>query len=225
MSYALIDNASLTAIQRVMGQVVVKNPDTVSGDLVALENVIQAILFYDDLICIDNYKEEHNEARKTTFEFLNFISPKDYPEFEKIEKKAKYQAKSIRPEIRSGKFVDQDFGELLDKLKMNMVCTWDLRSSVYYLTMKMLGQPNTPEFQKYSELSAAIFNELSDAGDTFGHWSEDASIIGSDGRLYLKEEMQKVAEAKNRGFGGTTRALDMFIASLNWLAYKKYITV
>ncbi len=52
MSYALIDNASLTAVQRVMGQVVVKNPDTVNGDLVALENLIQAILFYDELICI-----------------------------------------------------------------------------------------------------------------------------------------------------------------------------
>jgi len=214
MSYALIDNASLTAVQRVMGQVVVKNRDTINGDLVALENFIQAILFYDDLICIDNYKEKHKEARKVAFKFVNFISPNDFRELEQIEKKAKFEAQSIHPEIRGGEFVDPDFREFLERLKMNMVCTWDIRSSVYYLTMKMLGQPNTPEFQKYSELSAAIFNELSDVGDTFGYWSKDVSLIGSDSILYTREKMQK------RGFGGTTRALDMFVASLNWLAYK-----
>ena len=51
MSYALIDNASLTAVQRVLGQITIKNPDTVSGDLTAMENLIQAILLYDDLVC------------------------------------------------------------------------------------------------------------------------------------------------------------------------------
>jgi len=32
--------------------------------------------------------------------------------------------------------------------------------------------------------------------------------------------MEAAAKARNRGFGGTTKALDMFIASLNWLAFK-----
>ncbi|SHE19178.1 hypothetical protein BPUTEOMOX_1220 [methanotrophic endosymbiont of Bathymodiolus puteoserpentis (Logatchev)] len=31
-----------------MGQIIVKTPDTINGDLVALENLVQAILFYDD---------------------------------------------------------------------------------------------------------------------------------------------------------------------------------
>lgn len=34
MTYALIDNASLTAVQRVLGQIEIKNPDTINGDLV-----------------------------------------------------------------------------------------------------------------------------------------------------------------------------------------------
>jgi hypothetical protein len=54
--YALIDNATLTAVQRVSGQIRVKNSDTVNGDLVALENLVQAILFYDELVCVDNYR-------------------------------------------------------------------------------------------------------------------------------------------------------------------------
>ena len=40
MSYALIDNASLTAVERFLGDITVKNPDTINGDLVAVENCI-----------------------------------------------------------------------------------------------------------------------------------------------------------------------------------------
>ncbi|MGE4448005.1 MAG: hypothetical protein AB7E15_06840 [Azospira sp.] len=219
MSYALIDNASLTAVQRVLGQVIVKNPDTVNGDLVAFENFVQAILFYDELICIDNYKAEHKTERAKIFEYIRFLSPHDFG-LHDLETKAKSEAASVRPEIRGGEFTDDNFGELLQMLKLNMVCTWDLRSSVYYLTMKMLGQPNTPEFHKYSEISSSIFNELADVAETNGHWSQDVRLVGSDGHVHTKEEMEKEDKDQKRGLGGTTRALDMFVASLNWIAYK-----
>lgn len=204
MTYALIDNASLTAVQRVMGDVVVRNPDTVNGDLVALENLVQAILFYDDLVCIDNYKPEYRELRKKEFDFVRFVAPEEI-NLDQVEEKAKSESNSIRPEVRSGEFVDGDFSALLQMLKMNMVCTWDMASSNYYLTMKMLGQPNTPEFQKYSEVSASIFSELSDVGNTYGRWSNAAKFVGSDGQEYTDN---------------ITSALRTFIASLNWLAYK-----
>lgn len=204
MAYALIDNASLTAVQRVMGDIVVRNPDTINGDLVALENLVQAILFYDDLICIDNYKPEYRKSRKKEFDFIRFVAPEE-ANLNQIEEKAKSEANAIRPEVRSGEFVDNDFSALLQMLKMNMVCTWDMTSSNYYLTMKMLGQPNTPEFQKYSEVSASIFSELSDVGSTYGRWSNDAKFVGSDGQEHTKN---------------ITSTLRTFIASLNWLAYK-----
>jgi hypothetical protein len=219
MSYALIDNASLTAVQRVMGEIVVRTPDTVNGDIAALESFVQAILFYDDLVCLDNYKEEHREEREKRFDFVRFIEPKSF-KLEGVEAKAAREAATIRPEIRGGEFVNDDFRELLQLLKMNMVCTWDLRSSVYYLTMKMLGQPNTEEYAKYSDLSATIFNELSDVGDTRGRWSTEVELYSSAGNRHTLAEMANAAKEANRGLGGTTRALDMFIASLNWLSYK-----
>lgn len=64
MTYALIDNATLTAVQRATGAVAVKTSDTINGDLCALENFLQGNLFYDDLLCIDNYKSEHRDGRK-----------------------------------------------------------------------------------------------------------------------------------------------------------------
>ena len=54
MTYALIDNATLTAVQRATGAVAVKTSDTINGDLCALENFLQGNLFYDDLLCIVN---------------------------------------------------------------------------------------------------------------------------------------------------------------------------
>jgi len=215
VTYALIDNASLTAVERAVGNVVVRNPDTINGDLAAVENLIQAILFYDDLISIDNYKEEFKDARAKEFGFLRFVSPEECG-LKAIDELAKNEAASIRPEIRGGDFADPDFKALVEMLKLNMVCTWDMRSSVYYLTMKMLGQPSTPEYAKYSELSSSIFNELADMNGTFGRWSTEVSLVGSDGHTFSAKEFQE----KKHGMGGITRSLEMFVASLNWLAYK-----
>lgn len=219
MTYALIDNASLTSVQRAMGEVEVKNRDTINGDLVALENMVQSILFYDELICIDNYKEQFVEERAARFDFVRFINPKEF-NLEDIEVLAKAEANSIKPEIRGGEFADDDFKSFVELLKMNIVCTWDLASSVYYLTMKMLGQPYTEEWAKYGALSASIYSELSDVLETYGRWSEEVSLIGSDGTVHTEQMMKQAREEKSRGCGGTTRALDMFVASLNWLAYK-----
>ncbi|WP_423205110.1 hypothetical protein PGC34_07465 [Pseudomonas kribbensis] len=216
MTYALIDNATLTAVQRATGAVTVQNSDTINGDLCALENFLQGVLFYDDLLCIDNYKAEHRESRKQQFPYLRFLSPTEF-ELETVDATAQKEAALIRPEIRGGEFVDEDFSALLEQLKMNMVCTWDQASSVYYLTMRMLGHRATDAYDKYSALSAAIFAELADAGETRGRWSSDIKLVGSDGHVFSKSEFS----SKEAGsFGGPTRQLEMFVASLNWLAYK-----
>lgn len=215
MSYALIDNASITAVERILGEIVVKTPDTINGDLTAFENLVQATLFYDELVSIDNYKNEFREKRIEKFEFIKFLRAEDLGLHE-IDELAKHQAALIKPEIYGGEFADKDFKSLIEILKLNMVCTWDMRSSVYYLTMKMLGQPDTPEYEKYSELSAIIFNELSDVAETKGRWSTDVKLVSSTGQILKIEEL----DSKSSGLGGVTRPLEMFIASLNWLAYK-----
>lgn len=216
MTYALMDNATLTAVQRATGAIVVQNTDTINGDLCAVENFLQGILFYDELICIDNYRPEHKENRQKQFPYLRFLSPKEYG-LETIEEFARQEAALVRPEIRGGEFVDDDFKGLLEQLKMNMICTWDMSSSVYYLTMKMLGQPDTDEYGKYSSLSAAIFAELADVGDTRGRWSKEVKLVGADGHEFTECDFSR---KKPGDFGGATKQLEMFVASLNWLAYK-----
>lgn len=216
MTYALIDNATLTAVQRATGAVIVKNTDTINGDLCAVENFLQGILFYDDLLCIDNYKPEHSENRQRQFPYLRFLAPGEFGLTE-VEELARKEAALIRPEIRGGEFVDADFRALLDQLKMNMVCTWDKASSVYYLTMKMLGYQGTDEYEKYSSLTASIFAELADVQDTRGRWAQEIKLVGSNGHEFTKSDF---ANKKSGDFGGATKQLETFVAALNWLAYK-----
>jgi len=71
-------------------------------------------------------------------------------------------------------------------LALNIICTWDISASIYYLTMKMLGQPNTEEFKKYSEISASIFTELTDQAQRGEPLNNDVTLVDSKGRFISK---------------------------------------
>lgn len=78
MASALIDNATLTAVQRIIGQAPSRSKDSVDVDLAAFENYIQARLFYDDLVVIDDYLPRHREGRRATFPCLSYIDPNEF---------------------------------------------------------------------------------------------------------------------------------------------------
>ena len=219
VTYALVDNATLTAVQRVLGDVEIKNPDTIDGDLAAFENLIQALLFFDDVVCLDDYKGQYRQQRRSQFEFVDFYSPTDLG-LEDVQASARRIAKTMRPKIVGGRFQDEDFAGFIDLLKLNMVCTWDLRSSVYYLTLKMLGAPETAEYLKYSDLSAAIFAELSESTQTVGQSSRNVELISSSGEKLVPSEMARAVAEENRGFGGASKGLEVFVAALAWPSYK-----
>ena len=107
MSYALIDNASLTAAQRLLGRIETRGDHSIDGDIVAFEQLVHAILFYHEVVCIDDYKPEHRLSRTQDFSFIRFVGPRELG-LEKIELAAADEAKKFRPEIRGGQFVDAD---------------------------------------------------------------------------------------------------------------------
>lgn len=105
MAYALIDNATLTAIQRLTGRAASRSEDSIDGDIVALENLLQGILFYDDIVTIDDYKAEYRESRRKDFDFIRFINPSEL-RLDEIEADARNEALSAIPTIRGGEFID-----------------------------------------------------------------------------------------------------------------------
>jgi len=155
LTYALVDNATLTGVQRIIGEVPSKSEDSIDTDIVALENLVQAILLYDEVIAIDDYIPKHRDERIKAFPFIRFINADEF-NLNELEAAAAEKAKEIRPKIQGGEFVNEDFKKLLDLLQTHIICTWDISSSVYHLTLKNLSD-NPEDFSKYGNLAAGIF--------------------------------------------------------------------
>ena len=155
MTYALIDNATLTAVQRLTGDAFSKTDDSVDVDIVALENFVLATLFYDRLVAVDDYIEAYKDARKAAFPEITFLDKNDY-RLTEIEEIAGREADQLRPKIQGGEFVNDDFRNLIELLQTHIVCTWDINSSVYHLTLKGLSD-SADDFAKYGNIAAAIF--------------------------------------------------------------------
>lgn len=219
MSYVLIDNSTLTSVQRLLGEIQINNKNIIEGDILATENLIQSILFYDDILVIDDYKEEFKEERKKRFDFIKFLSPKDF-DFESIQDSAKKEAIGFQPKIEGGQFKDEDFRKLLELLNLNIITTWDISSSEYYLNLKLLGYNCDDEYDKYNQIGSLIFNEISDTNEK-GNFN--CSLYDSQGNKINKG--YKVLNAKWQNDGKTASKLLKpqlwsFVASLNWIAYK-----
>jgi len=114
--------------------------------------------------------------------------------------------------------VDSDFKPFFELLKMHNIFTWDMSSSVYYLTQKMLmDSKNELNIDKYSKINQMIFSELNDG---FIKPSSDKHIIlDSSGqpirnvhRIYDKEGCIKEAHIGKQ--------VELLMANLSWLAYR-----
>lgn len=201
-----------------MGQIKTKSKDSVDTDIVALENLVQAILFYDRIIAVDDYIPKYKEERMSAFPFVTFLNVKEY-NLEKIENTASHKASQIQPKIRGGEFENKEFKALIELLQTHIVCTWDISSSIYYLTLKGLASANSVDFDKYGNLAASIFSELGDATDTGNRMSGDVELVDRYGNP-INSNDYKVPGARwgDGSTGGSTGAIPAFVAALVWLA-------
>lgn len=217
MTYALIDNATLTAVQRVTGQVASKSKDSADTDIVSLENLVQAILLYDQIVAVDDYIPKYREERISAFPFITFLNSQEY-KLASIEETAANKAAEIRPVIRGGEFENDDFKNLIELLQTHIICTWDISSSIYFLTLKGLSAAGSEEFEKYGKLAASIFSELGDATETGNRTSGDVTLIDRYGDPITKGYKVPGARWGDGSAGGTTRAIHAFVAALTWLS-------
>jgi len=212
MRKALVDNATLTALQRLNGDILVKNKYDLDGDILAMESLLQAILFFDEVYFLDDYKPEFQEKRAMTFPG---ILPKNIDEKKRAEysQKTMEQVQFIVPKVTAGTFSDGDFKPFFDLLKMNLWYVWNMQSSVFYLTQKLLADASFTDLKKYSALSSMIFSELKDHTQRHEIPKQKPILVGSDGNPISSEE-------------NITKQVTTFFAGLNWLAYRTiYYTI
>lgn len=220
MRYALVDNSTLTAVQRILGEIPIRNKHIIDGDILALESLIQTILFYDKIVCINDYKEQYKNSRKIYFDKALFLEKKEFS-YDVFLAKSKEITESIVPCIDGGKFSDSDFKPFLEQLKMNTIFSWNISSSIYYLNMKMLESVGGLNLPKYSKLVSMIMGELVDK-NRMGSYdaTNNAKLYDSKGKTIdldyeLKDRNGIVLEQS-----GMSKQVKAFIAGLNWLALR-----
>lgn len=214
MRRAIIDNSTLTAVQRLLGKIPVYNKYSLDGDILAFETLIQTILFYDQIYYIDDYKNEYRHSRSEHFTYIDGIVIDD-ENYSKLVENTCHLAKDIIPTIESGSFEDENFKPFFELLKMNNIYTWDLRSSVFYLTQKMLSGSNDEiNIHTYSELVQMIFLEGKDGFERKNNPSK--KIIDSNGN----EISSRYPNVTRSGDMVISKNVDYFLSNLSWLAYR-----
>lgn len=219
MRYALIDNSTLTGIQRLLGEIPVKNTFIVDNDIIAFENYIQAILFYDEIICIDDYKSKYRENRKQFFPKIRFIS-KDYFDYDSFVQTANNVTENITLEIRGGKISDRDFKEYLDRMHMTFQFTWDMSSSKFFLTQKMLLGNTILDKEKFSVLHSLLFKENNEQYEvTAPLKNKSPKLFDHNGnQITFNKANGKITSSA--GEDGLSPQFQALVASLNWISQR-----
>jgi hypothetical protein len=220
MRYALIDNSTLTGVQRLLGQIPIKNKLIIDMDIMCMESLIEAILFYDKILIIDDYKERFRSSRQKAFPHFMSIGDDILPLNDLLASTISI-SEGIVPRIEAGRFTDGDFKPFFEMLKMNVTFTWDMHSSEYYLTMKMLSGDNGLGLEKYSQLSSAIYSEVTDKFRSENSALNDVEPILIDryGK-HISSDYCITDKSGSEKSIGIMRRTQTFFDSLNWLAFR-----
>src|ERR1700677_3749964 len=155
---ALIDNATLTAAQRLLGGIKVKNPYNIDGDIAAFETLVQALLFFDEICCIDDYKEEFRRQRQQQFSFIRFLS-KEEINYTSLMESARNETEDFTLRVAGHEIDNSEVRTFFDMLKVHLVFNWQMNTSVFYLTVNLLADDSGVSVEKSVALHAMIISQ------------------------------------------------------------------
>lgn len=217
MRYAIIDNSTLTAVQRLLGDIPIKNKYSIDGDILAFESFIQTVLFYDDVFFVDDYKRQYRNKRQELFKYIYPIELED-ENYKLLMNETKKITNNYVTTIAKRQFANDNFKEFFEMLRMNITFTWDLSSSVYYLNYKLLQEHSGVDIGKYSELSSMIYDQLMDK--TIDYETPKAKIYDSWGREINSSYTVVNSEGREYETGGMTKQMQVFLSGLSWLDFR-----
>ena len=220
MRYALIDNSTLTSVQRLLGQIPIRSKSILDADILCLENVIEAILFYDTVLVLDDYKPSFSKQRQKFFSDFLMVGSDILP-FDKIRSATGIIADDITPRVEAGFFTDKDFKPFFEMLQMNVIFTWDMCSSTYCLTQKILEDAAGVDIEKYSRLHSAIYGELLDKNRSEKHnVKENEPILVDKNGKFITRDYEVIDSNGSRKDTLIPGDVSAFLDGLNWLAFR-----
>ncbi|NTH81487.1 hypothetical protein G6K97_30545, partial [Agrobacterium rhizogenes] len=119
----LIDNATLSGVERITGISQTLNLNNIDNDILCLEKLVTAILFSDELIGVDDYKDQFRSTRLKNFEFVGF-SKIDQPTYAALTTEAAAFARSMAFSFEGSKPAG-DVVSFFDALRIDPQLRWD----------------------------------------------------------------------------------------------------
>lgn len=210
MLSTIVDNSTLTAVQRLIGDIGVALSFPIEGDVSAFDNYLQALLIYDEVAAIDDYKEEHRAGRHKRFTEVRFLSPSSF-EYENINKVAREATEDITYRISRGRLASDPMARFLKSLDLHVVPAWYMQSSDWFLRLRILADEADVDLPKYGALMSSIRVQLREAEQSTATAGLGFSIENSDGR-----ELDPQAT----GDWSISGEIKQFAAGLNWIAQR-----
>ncbi|OYW44883.1 MAG: hypothetical protein B7Z33_10785 [Sphingomonadales bacterium 12-68-11] len=132
----LIDNATLSGVERITGISQTRNLNYVDNDILCLEKLVTAILFSDRIVGVDDYKDEYRSRRLKTFDFVDFAKL-DPSVYSSLSKEAASFAREMTFSFDGAKPAG-DVVSFFEALRIDPQLRWDVFVSSEYLTLSYL---------------------------------------------------------------------------------------
>lgn len=189
-SKILLDNATLTSIQRALGYISVQNESVFDLEISNLSNLCEAVLFNEDIYIPHGlYQSEFIEERKDLF---NEIGIKNL----KIDKDVENDINKVASDSFSRWIIDYKddqtglFNRLMSLMDVYMKFVWNHRSSEYWLVLRAfnshegnISEDRIPIFESFlTEKNSEIWDAYKKANST--------NIIDSMGRVLREDKLK-----------------------------------
>ncbi|MBI5279063.1 MAG: hypothetical protein HY854_21690 [Burkholderiales bacterium] len=139
MLRTLIDNATVSSVQRALGKAQLKDPGTLDIEHAALERLAEAVLLTEEVVVPDNYKEEFTPARK---ELLSRFNVRFLPVDEPVETSLNEVANELTG-IWTDAFAEGSsrslFSQYFEQVEAFSTFIWEHSSSEFFLVFRAHG--------------------------------------------------------------------------------------
>ncbi|WP_245264858.1 hypothetical protein [Rhodopseudomonas palustris] len=218
----LVDNATLSGVERLIGESRVRNLGNVDNDILCLEKLLTAILFSDALMAIDDYKEEYRSKRSRQFSFIKFLKL-DHVSYADLSGKAADFARSMTFSFDGSKPAG-DVVSFFEALRIDPQLRWDVFVSSEYLTMSLLVR-DTRDVGYENSIDGVFRNESANADVVLAGIKFDAPVsMEHHAEISSIKDLVDAFASNNPNFRGSSSGslLARCIFGYGWAAERSY---
>ena len=218
----LIDNATLSGVERITGVSRTLNLNNIENDILCLEKLVTAILFSDKLIGVDDYKDEFRSSRLKNFSFVDFLEV-DAPTYNTILKEAAEFAAGMTFSFDGAKPAG-DVISFFDALRIDAQLRWNVWVSSEYLTLSFLVDDPRRAYHEAS-IDSIFRNEVIDRELVTAKAESDVAVsVAGHPEIQSVKALVQAFETSNPDYVGIDEksALKRMVFGYGWAAERSH---